>query len=126
MKWRFAAPAVLFLCVVAVAADQSSVAGKWQIHSTVAGTEYDITCTFAQKDADLTGTCDTDQGSKDLTGKVDADKITWSYKSEYNGTPLTVNHEGTLKDDKISGTVDVPEFSVTGDFAATRAKEEKK
>lgn len=125
MKWRFVAPVVLFLSLAAVAADQPSLSGKWQIHATVAGIDYDIACTFTQKDADLTGTCDTDQGSKDVTGKVDADKVTWSYKSEYNGTPITVNHAGEFKDDKITGSVEVPEFSVTGDFTATRAKEEK-
>ncbi len=107
------------------AADQTSVSGKWQVDTTIAGNEYHVSCTFAQKDADLSGTCEGDQGQKDVTGKVDGDNITWSYKSEYNGTPLTVNHTGTLKDDKITGTVDVPEFSASGDFEATRAKEEK-
>ncbi|MGC2661197.1 MAG: hypothetical protein WA324_24865 [Bryobacteraceae bacterium] len=108
---------------LAVAADNASVAGKWRVHTSMAGNESDSDCTFVQKDADLTGTCTTDDGSVNITGKVDGKKVTWSYKSEYNGSPLTVNHEGTLTaDNKISGTATVPEFSVDGDFMATQTK----
>jgi hypothetical protein len=108
---------------LATAADNASVSGKWQVHSSIAGTESDSTCTFTQKDNDLTGTCTGDQGSKDLTGKVDGKKITWSYKGEYQGTPLTVQFEGTLSaDDQMAGSTTVPEFSVSGDFTATKAK----
>ena len=122
---KLVATFLVLLANIAFAADQPSLAGKWHVHTTIAGNEYEVTCNFAQKEADLTGTCEGDQGPKDITGKVDGDKVTWSYKSEYNGTPLTVNHNGTLKDDKITGTVDVPEFSASGDFEANRSKETK-
>ena len=108
---------------LAAAADNASVDGKWQVHTSVAGNDSDSTCTFKQNDTDLTGACVGDQGSKDLTGKVDGKKVSWSFKSEYNGTPLTVEYEGTLSaDDKIAGTTTVPEFSVDGDFTATKMK----
>lgn len=108
---------------LAPAADNVSVAGKWHVHTSIAGNDSDSDCTFVQKDADLTGTCTTDQGSVQLTGKVDGNKVTWSYKSEYNGTELTVKHEGTLgTDSKITGTVTVPEFNVDGDLTATQTK----
>ena len=126
MKLRFIATLALGFALSAFAADQTSVAGKWQVHTTIAGNEYDVTCNFTQKDSDLTGTCEGDQGAKDVTGKIDGDTVKWSYKSEYNGTPLTVNHTGTLKDGKITGTVDVPEFSATGDFTATSANAKEK
>jgi hypothetical protein len=46
-----------------------------------------------------------------------------SAKSEYNGSPLTVNHEGMLRaDNKLTGTASVPEYSVEGEFTATQAK----
>lgn len=125
MKFRTLLPLLALCAIAAFAADQTNVAGKWDVHTTIGGNEYNVTCTFEQKDADLTGTCAGDQGPKEVTGKVDGDKINWTFKSEYNGTPLTVNHTGTLKDGKITGTVDVPEFSATGDFEATRAKETK-
>lgn len=114
---------LLSTAVLASAADSASVHGKWQVHSSIGGQDHDSTCTFTPKDADLTGTCETDHGSVSVTGKVDGKKVTWSYKSQYEGTPLTVNYEGTLgADSKITGTVSVPEFSVDGDFTATQAK----
>jgi hypothetical protein len=113
---------LLFSAVaLAVAADNPSLDGKWQIHSSIAGQDQNSTCTFKLKDTDLTGSCTAADGSeKNITGKVDGNKITWSYKSEYNGSPLTVNHEGTFgADNKITGTVSVPEFGVDGDFTGT-------
>jgi hypothetical protein len=112
-----AAPALV------AAADNISLAGTWHVHDSIAGNDSDSDCTFVQKDADVTVTCQTAQGSVTITGKVDGKKATWSYKSEYNGSPLTVNHEGTLSpDNKITGTASVPEYSVDGDFTATQAK----
>jgi len=112
-----AAPALV------AAADNVSVDGKWRVHDSIAGNESDSDCTFVQKAAELTGTCKTDQGSVTIAGKVDGKKVKWSYKSEFNGSPLTVVHEGTLSaDNKITGTASVPEYSVDGDFTATQAK----
>ena len=112
-----AAPALV------AASDSVSVAGKWHVHDSIAGNDSDADCTFEQKDADLAGTCKIDTESVTITGKVDGKKVTWSYKSEYNGSPLTVVHEGTLSaDNKITGKASVPEYSVDGDFTATQAK----
>jgi hypothetical protein len=108
---------------LATAADNATLSGKWQVHNDVGGNESDQTCTFTQKDNDLTGTCTSDTGPVTITGKVDGKKVTWAYKSEYNGTPLTVNYEGTVSsDNKIAGSINVPEFSADGDFTATPAK----
>lgn len=107
---------------LASAADNPSVAGKWHVHTSIAGNDSDSDCTFIQKDTDLSGSCTSEQGTVNIAGKVDGKKITWSFKSEYNGSPLTVNHEGTLSaDNKITGTATVPEFAVDGDFTATQA-----
>lgn len=117
-----AAVLVAALALVA-AAGNVSVAGKWHVHDSIAGNDSDSDCTFVQKDADLTGACKIDQGSVTITGKVDGRKVTWSYKSDYNGSPLTVNHEGMLSaDNKITGTASVPEYSVEGEFTAAQAK----
>ena len=124
----FVATAALAAAAVsAAAADNVSVAGIWHIHDSIAGNESDSDCTFVQKDADLTGTCATEKGTVTLTGKVDGKKVTWSYKSEFNGSPLTVNHEGTLSaDNKMTGTTSVPEYSVEGEFTANAADLTKK
>jgi hypothetical protein len=104
-------------------ASDAGLSGKWKLHQSIAGNDSDSECTFTQKDADLTGSCGAgDQGTVKLTGKVDGKKVSWSYKSEYNGSPLTMNYSGTLDSAKITGEVEVDPFSVTGDFTATQAK----
>jgi hypothetical protein len=58
-----------------------------------------------------------------ISGKVDEKKITWMYKSEYNGSPITVNYKGTLDSTtKITGTVNVEEYGAEGEFTATQSK----
>lgn len=107
------------------AADNASLAGKWKIHSSIAGNDSDSECILTQTDADISGTCKTAEG-KDAkaTGKVDGAKVTWSFESEYNGTPLTITYKATLGADaqKITGTVSVDPFGVEGDFSAVLDK----
>jgi hypothetical protein len=109
---------------LAIAADSAPISGKWNIHSNIAGNESDSVCTLTQKDSDLTGTCKTDTGEGNATGKVDGTKVTWSYDTEYNGSPLTVKYSGTFDSaaNKIAGTVSVEQFGVDGDFTATLSK----
>lgn len=114
---------LLFAAVLAAGADTPSIAGRWQVHSSIAGNDNDQDCNFTQKDNEISGACSSDKGSVNIAGKIDGKKVTWSYKSDYNGTALTVNFEGTLSaDNKIAGTVTVPEFSVDGDFTAAQSK----
>lgn len=110
--------------VLMFAADNASLSGKWQVHSSVAGNDNDQSCTFTQKDGDLTGSCTSaDNANVNITGNVVGKKVMWSYKSDYNGSPLTVHFEGTLQSgNEIKGTVTVPEYSVDGEFSATQSK----
>jgi hypothetical protein len=120
MKISILAVLLASASVHAFAADNASVSGKWKVHTSVAGNESDMICTITQKDTDLTGTCKADGADGKLTGKVDAKKITWTYSSEYNGSPVTSNYSGTLDSatNKITGTLTVVEYSVDGDFTA--------
>ena len=123
MKLKSVALILGFVAAAALAAEQPSITGKWQVHTSIAGNENDHTCSLTQKGTELTGTCTTGQsGTVNLTGKVDGKKVTWSYKSDYNGTPITVNYDGTWEAGKMSGTVSVPEFSVDGQFTGIPAK----
>jgi len=111
--------------VTSMAADNASLTGKWKIHQSVMGNESDSDCTFTQKDNDLTGSCTADQGSGKVTGKIDGAKVSWSYDTEYNGSPLTVKFTGTLDSTgKIAGAVSVEQFGVDGDFTATPVKDQ--
>ncbi|HEV2486546.1 MAG TPA: hypothetical protein VGT08_13520 [Terracidiphilus sp.] len=102
-------------------AQDSSVTGKWKIHSSIAGNESDATCTFAQSGNDLSGTCPGPQGEVKFTGKLDGKKVIWSYQMDYNGSPLTMKYEATLDAGKMTGTVTVDPFGVSGDMSAVPA-----
>lgn len=121
MKLRFVAP-VLILSA-AYADDPISLTGKWQVQNSIAGNESTQNCTFTQKDADLTGSCESANGKVEITGKIEGKRVIWTYKSQYEGNPLTVSYDGTVESaTKIAGTVSVPEYSVTGEFTATQSK----
>lgn len=124
----FAACLVL-LCIAAItsAADTPAVSGKWQVHVTIGNYDNTFTCAFTQKDAALTGNCASDAGPEQLTGNVDGNKVSWTYKTEYNGQPITVNYNGVFDSatTKITGNVSVPELSADGEFTATQAQAAK-
>jgi hypothetical protein len=109
---------------VAFAADSTSISGKWKVHTSVSGNESDMSCTITQKEAQLSGTCKADGPEGNLAGEVDGKKITWTYNSEYNGSPITCKYSGTFDSatNTITGTLTVEEFSVDGDFTASPQK----
>jgi hypothetical protein len=119
---RLLLASILLVGGTAMAAD-TTLNGSWKIHTDIAGNEGDQVCTFTQEDATLTGSCKGDDGaSHDLTGKIDGKKVTWQYKSEYNGDPLTLVFAGTLDSDSaFSGTVDVQPLGVDGTFTAKKS-----
>ena len=41
---------------------------------------------------------------------------------DYNGSPLTMKNEATLDAGKMTGTVTVDPYGVSGDMTATQAK----
>jgi opacity protein-like surface antigen len=126
MKKLLAASALLFASS-AFAAGASSLTGQWSIHNTIAGNESDQECKFVVADDKLTGSCKTADQEVQVTGSLDGKKVTWKYDMDYNGSPLTLTYTATLDDsDKISGSVEVQPFGVTGDFTAIPSKEASK
>jgi hypothetical protein len=123
MKKRFLITLIAATAVLTLSADAPSLTGKWNIHTSIAGNDSDMNCSFEQKDMTLTGKCQGQQGEVIIAGKIDGNKVSFSYKGDYQGTPLTVAYEGTYDPAiGIKGAVGVPEFSVDGDFYATPAK----
>jgi hypothetical protein len=124
MRTLFLSVLLASASALAVRADNVSLSGKWTIHLNVEGNESNPECTFIQKDSDLSGSCATENGDKPLAGKVDGQKITWSYDSEYEGTPLTVKFSGTIDSaaTKLVGSVSVEQFGVDGDFTGVPSK----
>src|SRR5664279_4546456 len=110
------------LVPAAFAADAPGMSGQWNVHNSIAGNQSDQVCTLTQKEKVLTGSCKSDQSTVEVTGSLDEKKLTWQYKSEYNGTPLTLIYTATMDDPaKITGAVEVQPFGVTGEFTAVPA-----
>jgi hypothetical protein len=107
-----------------LAADNATLNGKWKIHNNVQGNESDVTCTFTEKDKDLSGSCTTDKGDKPLSGTVDGKTIKFQYDSEYESTPFTAKYSGAFDSTgaKLSGTITVDAFGAEGDFTAAPEK----
>ncbi len=126
MKTLLASSAILFASS-AFAAGAPGLTGQWSVHNSIAGNESDQECKFIQADDKLTGSCKSGDKEVQITGGLDGKKVTWKYESEYNGNPLTLVYTATLDDSgKISGSVEVQPFGVTGDFTATPAKDAAK
>ena len=125
MKRLLAASALLFASTAFAA---PSLTGQWSIHNNIAGNESDQPCTLAVADNKISGSCKTADGADTpVSGTVDGNKVTWKFDMDYNGTPLTLTYTATLDDsDKISGSVEVEPFGVSGDFTATPSKEAAK
>lgn len=113
--------ALVVVSAAVFAAQPAAVGGKWKVSANIAGNASEVTCTFAQKEAELSGTCAGDQGPLTVTGKVDGQTVTWQFTTMWEGQALTVVYSGTLEADKISGGVDVQPIGVSGEFTATKA-----
>ena len=123
MKILLATAALLFTSS-AFAAGAPGLTGQWKVHNNISGNESDQDCKFVQTDGKLSGSCKSADKEVQITGSVDGNKVTWKYESDYNGSPLTLVYTATLDDsDKISGSVEVQPFGVTGEFTATPAKD---
>jgi hypothetical protein len=120
--------ALLALIALSTAAAQTpsqapSVGGAWTVQADISGNQSESRCTFTQKDADLTGTCNSDRGSVMITGKVDGKTVNWQFDTQYEGQTLTVYYSGTSQSaEKITGTVNVQPMNVSGEFTATKTK----
>ncbi len=112
------------LSTLTFAADAPAVSGRWTLQNNFSGVQSQSDCMFAEKNAELTGTCITESGaSRPVKGKVDGKNVTFQFTVDYQGSPLTLLYSGELgQDKKIAGTVTVQEMGVDGEFTATEAK----
>jgi hypothetical protein len=115
--------AVALVSTAAFQAQPVSLGGAWTVRADISGNQSESSCTFTQKEGDLTGTCKSDRGSVMIAGKVDGKTVSWQFDTQYEGQTLTVYYNGTSQsDEKITGTVNVQPMNVNGEFTATRAK----
>ncbi len=111
----------LLLAFSALAAEDSSLSGKWQVLTSAAGRDGKQDCTITQQNSELTGSCTNERGTVEIKGKVTGANVTWSYKGDSEGGPVTVVFKGKVNSaQKLSGTITAVEFGVDGEFTATR------
>ena len=84
---------------------QSSVAGEWDAAMNTPGGARPMKLVFKVEGDKLSGTAKRSSGDVALSGTVKGDEIKFAYTVEYNGNSLTLNFDGKLKGDTISGTV---------------------
>src|SRR6202051_4302420 len=105
----------------------NALTGKWTIHNRIAGNENDQECELAVTDNKINGSCKSQDKDLSVTGSVDGSKDTWQYQMDYNCSPLTLIYTATQSDSgKITGTVEVKPFGITGDFTGTKGSASSK
>ena len=115
--------ALTSIAALGQAGSNSSVTGKWRVHTELGGQPSDSVCTFVQNGPSLSGTCTTT--GKDVmkvAGNVQGNKVTWAYSAGYNGSPFTVTTAGTLNGGQITGTVTMSIGGMSSAFTATPTK----
>jgi hypothetical protein len=112
-----AAAALLLAPAVALAQD---VSGTWKLTVTVADMPIKLTCTFAQMDNMLSGTCDGADGKPaKVAGTVDGTKVAWAYDTIFQDMPMHVAYTGEVKPDStIGGQVNL--LGLTGTFTGAK------
>jgi hypothetical protein len=87
-----------------------AVDGKWEIVINSPMGAQKATLDLATNGTALTGTQQAAQGSGPLeNGKVDGDTVSWSAKIS-SPMPLTLDFNGTVEGDKLSGSVKAGAF----------------
>lgn len=108
------------------AAGSPDLTGQWALHNSIAGNESDMDCDFSQEETKVSGSCKGVGQTMKVAGSVDGQKVSWKFNAEYQGDTLTLTYNATVDDpEKISGTVDVQPYDVSGDFTAKRVKAQK-
>ena len=104
-------------CTMACAAhaQDKTITGKWTVTVSVGGNGGEFVCDVKQEGKDLKGSCDT---LGELKGSVTGNTYTWTT----TGGQAALTFTGMLKDGKLAGTVDVPEYGMQGDFQGTSVK----
>lgn len=108
--------------VSAAQADQSvDVTGKWLFSVTTDAGTGTPTVTLKQQHDSLTGHYSSQLlGESDLKGTIKDKKLTFTFRTEVQGTAVVVTYTGTVESkDALKGTVDIG-GAATGTFTAKR------
>jgi len=106
---------------VAQAEKRADLTGKWVFSVNTDGGTGTPTVTLKQQGDSLTGHYSSQLlGEVDLKGSVKDQKFSFTFRTEVQGTALTVTYSGTVESkDSLKGTVDLGGMA-TGTFTAKR------
>ncbi len=97
--------------------------GTWVVAGNVQGVPVNMSCALTvAADNTVSGSCiGDDTKTRSVTGTVKDQTLTWSFNSEYEGSPITVTLSGVVDDSgaKMSGTIYVDPMNADGDFNAS-------
>jgi hypothetical protein len=114
MKTLLSLCAAMLMALPALSARAADVTGTWSAQMTTPNGDFQLTFTFKQDGAALTGTVLGPQGDAIAIsdGKVDGDKL--SFKVSVNG--MTITHDGTVN--AAGDEITLSTKSDSGDFPA--------
>lgn len=106
-----------------VATTPVPTAATWVVTGNVQGVPVSLSCALTTaSDLTVSGSCVDDQTKSHVVkGTVKEQVLTWSFDSEYEGSPITVTLTGVVDDTgaKMAGTIYVDPLNADGDFSAT-------
>ena len=101
-----------------------SIAGRWKLKPQLDGIEMGDPqmCTFVVKEQHLTGRCIGENGSHDLAGEIHGKSVSWQLSGDRSGSTIFT---GTIdSDSSITGTYEVRQGTILGDFTFTASRME--
>src|SRR3984893_3735563 len=101
-----------------------SIAGSWKLKPQLDGIEMGDPqmCTFIVKEQHLTGSCMSENGSQDLAGGIHGKSVSW--QSSNGRTGSTVFAGTSDSDSSLTGTYEVKQGTILGDFTFTARRME--
>jgi hypothetical protein len=101
----FASAVLAALIVGAVSAQAATdFSGKWVVSGTMEDEVISPTCTFAQNNGELSGSCKGPSGLGSLDGAADGQSIVWHWKRVATNSDVgdaTITFRGTLGSDGV-------------------------
>ena len=112
----------LIVSAAPVLAQETNIAGLWQLAVTTDQGITHPTVTFEQDGGTLSGDYSSDAlGETRIRGTVDGEIVMWSFSANIQGQDIPVEYRGSLAaDGTISGTIDIAGGMMTGSFTAHR------
>ena len=95
----------------APAKSPATIAGKWNMSSEIQGQTMTSLLEFKLDGKKVTGSTTSERvGTLPLEGEFVDNKLTFSVTINVQGNPMSIAYTATLKDDKLTGTLSVPQM----------------